>query len=126
MAKWAKTNSRKAGIPGTPCQKNFKETPKAMEGTIIGTLIKESRTTEGHFPKVFRASSIAIGIPRIIPKTVSLGATRVCRRYPIASLPNSGLVAACIWDRIGRDSSRSTILLLLEAARKRFRNELSM
>jgi hypothetical protein len=33
-----------------------------------------SRTAEGHFPKVLRAISIAIGNPRIIPKTVTIAA----------------------------------------------------
>ena len=74
MAKWAKTNSRKAGMPGTPCQKNFRETPKAIDGTMIGTLINESRIAEGHLPNVLRASSIAIGMPRIMPKTVTIAA----------------------------------------------------
>ncbi len=30
-------------MPGTPCQKNFNETPKAIDGTIMGTLINVSR-----------------------------------------------------------------------------------
>ena len=72
MAKWAKTSNRKAGMPGTPCQKNFREMPKAIDGTIIGTLINESRIVEGHLPNVLRASNIAIGMPRIIPKTVTM------------------------------------------------------
>ncbi len=74
MAKWAKTSNRKAGMPGTPCQKNFRETPNAIDGTIIGMLIKLSRIVDGHLPKVLRASKIAIGMPRIIPKIVTIAA----------------------------------------------------
>ena len=61
IAKWAKIRSRNSGMPGMLCQKNFKETPNAIEGTMIGTLIKVSRITEGQLPKVLRAIRIAIG-----------------------------------------------------------------
>ena len=54
------------------CQKNFKDTPKAIEGTIIGILINVSRNEESQLPNVLRASNIAIGMPRIIPKTVTM------------------------------------------------------
>ena len=74
IAKCAKTNSKNSGMPGTPVQKNFKETPRAIEGTIIGTFIKVSSTNEGHLPKVLRAISIAIGKPKAIPKTVTIAA----------------------------------------------------
>ena len=59
-------------MPGMPCQKNFNDTPKAIEGTIKGTLIKRSRIVEGNLPKVFREIRIAIGIPVSIPSTVTM------------------------------------------------------
>jgi hypothetical protein len=61
-------------MPEIPCQKNFKEIPKAMDGTIIGTLISESSIAEGNLPNVLRAISIAIGMPRMIPKAVTIAA----------------------------------------------------
>ena len=77
-------------MPGMPCQKNFNETPKAMDGTIIGMLISVSRIAEGHLPNVLRAISIAIGMPRIIPKTVTIAAkpydrSRLCQK--LAHIP---------------------------------------
>jgi hypothetical protein len=72
IAKCAKTNRRKSGIPEIPCQKNFNEMPKAIDGTIIGTLINESSIVEGNLPNVLRAISIAIGIPMITPKNVTV------------------------------------------------------
>ena len=62
------------GYPETPDQKNFNEIPRAIDGTIIGTLIKVSRITDIHLPKVLRAISIAIGKPIAIPNTVTIAA----------------------------------------------------
>ena len=73
MAKWAKTSSINSGTP-VPCQKNFNDSPRAMDGTIIGMLSKVSSMVEGHLPNVFRAISIAIGIPMMIPKIVTVTA----------------------------------------------------
>ena len=59
-------------MQGTPCQKNFKEIPNAMDGTINGMLISVSRIAEGYLPNVLRAIRIAIGIPVRIPSTVTM------------------------------------------------------
>ena len=77
MAKWAKIKRRNSGTPGRLDQKNFKETPSAMEGTMIGTLIKVSRIMEGQLPKVLREIRIAIGKPKAIPNTVTIAAKHI-------------------------------------------------
>ena len=73
------------------CQKNFNDTPKAIDGTIMGTLIKESRMADGYLPKIFREIKIAMGIPRIIPRTVTMAANpydseRLCQK--LAQIPD--------------------------------------
>jgi hypothetical protein len=59
-------------MPEIPCQKNFNEMPKAIEGTIIGMLINESRIVEVNLPNVLRAIIIAIGKPRRMFKSVTV------------------------------------------------------
>ena len=60
-------------MPGIPCQKNFNETPNAIEGTMIGMLMRLSRIADGALPKVLRAISIAIGMPRTNAKHCDYG-----------------------------------------------------
>jgi len=46
--------------------------PNAIDGTIIGMLIRVSNIAESHLPKVLRVIKIAIGKPRAMPKTVTI------------------------------------------------------
>ena len=55
-----------------PCQKNFREIPNAIDGTIKGMLINVSRIADGNLPNVLRAIRIAIGMPVRIPSTVTM------------------------------------------------------
>ena len=64
------------------CQKNLRETPKAMDGTINGMLTKTSSTVEGVLPNFFLAIRIAIGRP--ITKLISV--TMPPRRYERSKL----------------------------------------
>jgi hypothetical protein len=63
IAKCANTRSKNSGTKAKLCQKNFKETPRAIEGTIKGTLIRISNTVEVNFPNLFLAIIIAMGNP---------------------------------------------------------------
>ena len=72
IARWAKISSMISGMPVKPCQKNFSEMPKAIDGTIKGMLISKSRIVEGSLPNVFRAIRMAMGIPVTIPRTVTM------------------------------------------------------
>src|SRR4030042_5664754 len=61
------------------CQKNWRETPKAMDGTINGTLTRISSTVEGSFPNFFLAIRIAIGKPTTKPMSVTMAPRRYDR-----------------------------------------------
>jgi len=53
-------------------QKNFSETPRAIDGTINGMFTRMSSSAEKEFPSFLRAISIAMGRPIMKPRTVTI------------------------------------------------------
>ena len=73
MDKCAKISSSSSGMKGMlSTQKNLRETPSAIDGTISGILTRMSRIEEGDFPNFLLAIRIAIGKPMMKPRTVTM------------------------------------------------------
>ena len=76
------------------CQKNLRETPRAMDGTIKGMFTRMSNVVEDRFPNFFLAINIAIGNPTTNPRTVTIPPrryerSRLCQYVPHTPEPET-------------------------------------
>jgi hypothetical protein len=73
MDKCAKISRSSSGMKGKLCfQKNPREAPSAIDGTISGMLTRISTVAEGVFPIFRRAIRMAMGKPMMKPSTVTI------------------------------------------------------
>jgi len=125
IAKWAKINNKISGMKvKVSFQKNLRETPKAIDGTISGMLTSTSKIAEGIVPNFFLATIIAIGRPIMTFKTVTTAPRRyermrLCQYSPQTPTPDSDLgnVSVKMASNAGSATKRDGISIIAKKIR---------